>query len=128
MKTEPTEALANQAIQKITDSSIFEINYEEDNYDAGYSAALHNHGEDLYMMGFLEGQSSPKIKQLEWEDTDMWYFKSKTSLGLGYSITEIKGTYIVHFGDAPISWEKSLESAKVAAQADFEKRIKECLE
>ena len=73
-------------------------------------------------------QSFPKIKQLEWEGTNMWYFKAKTSLGLGYSITEIKGTYIVHFGDAPISWEKSLESAKAAAQADFEKRIKECLE
>ncbi|WP_332457506.1 hypothetical protein [Petrimonas sp.] len=72
-------------------------------------------------------KTEPKIKQLEWEDTDMWYFKSKTSLGLGYSITEIKGTYIVHFGDAPISWEKSLESAKAVAQADFEKRIKECL-
>ena len=73
-------------------------------------------------------QSFPKIKQLEWEGTNMWYFKAKTSLGLGYSITEIKGTYIVHFGDAPISWEKSLESAKAAAQADFEKRINECLE
>ena len=77
---------------------------------------------------YQERQSSPKIKQLAWEVTGILYFKAKTSLGLGYSITEIKGTYIVHFGDAPISWEKSLESSKSAAQRDFEKRIKECLE
>lgn len=35
------EAVAKRAIKKITDSLIFEINYEEDNYDAGYLAALH---------------------------------------------------------------------------------------
>ena len=83
--------------------------------------------DETVVQAYQEGQSSPKIKQLEWEESDMWYFKSKISLGLGYSITEIKGTYIVHFGDAPISWEKSLESAKAAAQDDFEKRVKKCL-
>ena len=110
MKTEPTEAIDLKALV-----NYFELNrYQKE--------LVLNELETL-----IKNQSSPKIKQLEWEDTDMWYFKAKTSLGLGYSITEIKGTYIVHFGDAPISWEKSLESAKSAAQADFEQRIKECL-
>jgi hypothetical protein len=110
MKTEPTEAL-----KKLHEDTAYNV--------TGYKKAR-----EAVNIAFQEGQSSPKIRQLEWEDTDMWYFKAKTSLGLGYSITEIKGTYIVHFGDAPISWEKSLESAKAAAQADFEKRINECLE
>lgn len=117
MKTEPTEAL-KYADKELSDIKIVYSGATKD-------SKLFKH-KDL-VCAFEQGQSSPKIKQLEWEDTDMWYFKAKTSLGLGYSITEIKGTYIVHFGDAPISWEKSLESAKSAAQADFEKRIKECL-
>ena len=112
MKTEPIEAL------KILDETRLNPIHEIPRYKAELAAKI----------AFQEGQSSPKVKKLEWEDTDMWYFKAKTSLGLGYSITEIKGTYIVHFGDAPISWEKSLESAKSAAQRDFEQRIKECLE
>ena len=112
MKTEPTINIQSEVAKIHSQFGMTEI--------ANYQI------EKLFEM--YVKQSSPRIKQLEWEDTDMWYFKAKTSLGLGYSITEIKGTYIVHFGDAPISWEKSLESAKAAAQADFEKRIKECLE
>lgn len=115
MKTEPTEA------------RVYISSYSCEN-GAGDMIIDREDAEEAVNMAFKEGQSSPKIKQLEWEDIDMWYFKAKTSLGLGYSITEIKGTYIVHFGGVPISWEKSLESAKEAAQRDFEKRIKKCLE
>lgn len=123
MKTEPTEALKEikrcaWAAEDFNIRDGFESHEVIDEDDAINIANI----------AFREGQSSPKIKQLEWEDTDMWYFKAKTSLGLGYSITEIKGTYIVHFGDAPISWEKSLESAKAAAQRDFERRVMECLD
>lgn len=117
MKTEPTEAL-KYADKELSDIKIVYIGATKD-------SKIFKH-KDL-VCAFEQGQSSPKIKQLEWEGTNMWYFKAKTSLGLGYSITEIKGTYIVHFGDAPISWEKSLESAKAAAQEHFEKRVKECL-
>lgn len=117
MKTEPTESL-----------SIKRANIVDKYLPAGdeqrYYERLKMHEELIDLIN----SHYPKIKQLEWEDTDMWYFKAKTSLGLGYSITEIKGTYIVHFGDAPISWEKSLESAKSAAQEHFEKKVKECLE
>ena len=123
MKTEPTGAL----------KEIKNCTWAAEDFDIGdgfesYEVVDKNDAINIANIAFIEGQSNPKIKQLEWEDTDMWYFKAKTSLGLGYSITEIKGTYIVHFGDAPISWEKSLESAKSAAQPDFEKRVNECLE
>lgn len=120
MKTEPTEALSKLSRVGII---LYNCMYEpETEIIDKYTAR------QLIISAFSEGQSSPKIKQLEWEDTDMWYFKAKTSFRLGYAITKIRGTYIVHFGDAPISWEKSLDSAKVAAQADFEKRVKECLD
>lgn len=114
MKTEPTEALRAMAN---------DLKYNTGVVQSNIKLVI----EESFISGVKYGQSSPKIKQLEWEDTDMWYFKSKTSLGLGYSITEIRGTYIVHFGDAPISWEKSLESAKEVAQHDFEQKVKECL-
>lgn len=119
MKREPTELNKKEPV--------LAVNHMVDWTDEGKSITTDICYKWL-KIAFKEGQSSPKIKQLEWVDTDMWYFKAKTSLGLGYSITEIKGTYIVDFGDAPISWEKSLESAKAAAQADFERRVLECLE
>ena len=130
MKTEPTEALANQAIKKITDSLMFEINYEEDNYDAGYSAALHNHGEALYMMGFLKGQSNPKIRQLEWEEYENLrgrksYF-AKTTFS-PYEVADGGDHYTMFSPDKRLRFA-SADAAKSAAQADFEKRVNECLE
>ena len=85
MKTEPTEAL-----RLLSETKLYPI-HEIPRYKADIIARI----------AFSEGQSYPKIKQLEWEDTDMWYFKAKTSFRLGYSITKKRGTYIVHFGDAP---------------------------
>ena len=117
MKTEPTEALSIKRAN-------FVDKYLPPGDEQRYYDRLKMH-EELFD---LTNSHSQKIKQLEWEDTNMWYFESKTSLGLWYSITELKGTYIVHFGYAPISWEKSLESAKAAAQRDFEQKVKECLE
>lgn len=49
-----TEQKAKQAVNSITNSLRFEINFEEDNYDAGYAHALHNHGEAIYMYGYNE--------------------------------------------------------------------------
>lgn len=114
MKTEPIEALRAMAN---------DLKYNTGLIHSNMKLVI----EESFISGVKYGRSNPKIKQLEWENTETWYFKAKTSLGIWYSITEIKGTYIIDFGDAPISWEKSLESAKAAAQADFEKRIKECL-
>jgi hypothetical protein len=135
MKTEPTEALANQAIQKIMDSLIFEINYEEDNYDAGYSAALHNHGEALYIMGFSEGQSNPKIKQLEWErNGTIWHVNQYNPIGYRAAITKWafgEKQYSVRLGlndsNNSTKFFNSIDEAKDFVQKDFERRVKECL-
>lgn len=132
MKTEPTEALAKQAIKKIADSLIFEINYEEDNYDAGYSAALHNHGEALYMMGFLEGQSSPKIRQLEWryDKSDKIYIAELSMFEYRVWQNNDKSFMkaMINNNHCTILRFRTIDEAKAAAQADFEKRVKECLE
>lgn len=73
MKT--VEEKAKECIDNLIDSLSLEVNYEEDNYDAGQVHALSDYGKEIYKVGFLEGyneamrcQSNPKIKQLEWEE------------------------------------------------------------
>ena len=65
MKT--IEEKAKECIDNLIDSLSLEVNYEEDNYDAGQVHALSNYGKEIYKVGFLERQSNPKIKQLEWQ-------------------------------------------------------------
>lgn len=86
---------------------------------------------------FKEGQYSPKIKQLEWEElsrevieADYEYppksvFKAATPF-MYYTIHKsFTNTFEVN-GDPEIY--SSIKEAKAASQRDFEKRIKECLE
>lgn len=123
------EQKAKQAVNSITNSLRFEINFEEDNYDAGYAHALHNHGEALYMMGFSEGQSNPKIKQLEWRYDEEFFIWEANSVFGKYSFVD--NSLIVNkklfFRGREIAIVLIIDEAKAAAQADFEKRIKECL-
>ena len=80
-------------------------------------------------LAFEIGQSSPKIKQLEWVESDGEYWEAITRIGT-YSITFDSGSYVTLYdmdNDVDGEW-RSLAKAKAAAQADFEKRIKECLE
>lgn len=81
-------------------------------------------------IAFKEGQSSPKIKQLEW-DFYGTYYSAETSV-IDYMITQ-ENDFVENDGDCalwvngfPIS-HSTLEEVKSAAQRDFEKRIKECL-
>ena len=114
---------------------MLEINYEEDNYDAGYSAALHNHGKALYMMGFSEGQSSPKIKQLEWErNGTIWHVNQYNPIGYRAAITKWtfgEENYSVRLGlndsNKSIWFFNSIDGAKNFVQKDYERRIKEYL-
>jgi hypothetical protein len=80
-------------------------------------------------MAFYEGQSSPKIKQLEWEKGDGKYWEAITPIGT-YSITFDFGVYVTLYDmDNVVDGEwRSLAKAKIACNNDFEKRIKECLE
>lgn len=124
MKT--TEEKAKECIDNLIDSLSLEINYEESNYDAGQVHALSNYGKEIYKVGFLEGQSNPNIKQLEWEE-DVLFADIIVSDGfslLFYKINIIDNT--LYFGDAAQSFN-TIDEAKAYAQADFEARIKECL-
>jgi len=78
-------------------------------------------------IAFQEGQSNPKIKQLEWCE-DVLFADLIVSDGfslLFYRINIIDNT--LYIGDTSQSFN-TIDEAKSAAQRDFEKRIKECLE
>jgi hypothetical protein len=102
------------------------------NYDYVYHSVL-GAIEQAQKDAFKEGQSNPKIKQLGWN----FY-------GLNYDVETAFGRYIILQGDEQyledyntctlihssgvIADFNSIDEAKAAAQADFEKRVKECLE
>ena len=124
MKT--IEEKAKECIDNLIDSLSLEVNYEESNYDAGQVHALSDYGKEIYKVGFLEGQSNPKIKQLEWEE-DVLFADMIVSEGFSlffYMINIIDNT--LYMGDTGQSFN-TINEAKLAAQADFEARIKECL-
>mgnify|MGYP000958994389 CR=1 FL=1 len=116
MKTEPTESL-----------SIKRANIVDKYLPAGdeqrYYERLKMHEELIDLIN----SHSPKIKQLEWEE----YRDCLVSTTPFYnvSIKEVCGIYeLATAYSAFIKSYNSLEEAKAAAQADFEKRVKECLE
>lgn len=76
-----------------------------------------------------EGQSNPKIKQLEWRGDVAHRIKTNTSIGEYEVYRSINGDYLFYIDDikATTITFNSLEKAKAFAQEDFERRIKECL-
>ncbi len=115
MKTEPTKALRLLSETKL--NPIHEI--------PRYKADI------IARIAFSEGQSSPKIRQLEWKSY-IGYYAADTHL-VDYLITPEYGTdvnakHLLWINKSPISSYRTLDEAKAAAQADFEKRVKECLE
>lgn len=117
MKTEPTEAL------KILDETRLNPIHEIQRYKAELAEKI----------AFQEGQSSPKIKQLEWKETN-YYIEARTKIGKyltllsGTSINSELRVQMYFCGTGEIVFDGTLDEAKAAAQADFEKRVKECLE
>lgn len=110
MKTEPIDALRLLSETKL--NPIHEI----PRYKAGVIARI----------AFVEGQSSPRIKQLEWEE-DCLFADIIVSEGFSLQFYEIKIIdNTLYIGDTEQSF-RTIDEAKAAAQADFEKRIKECL-
>ena len=114
MKTEPTEAM-RERIKKL-----FEITAE----DVTAIEANARRNEIIALAAFKKGQSSPKIKQLEWEESDGEYWEAITRIGT-YSITFDSGSYVTLYdmdNDVDGEW-KSLAKAKIACNNDFEKRV-----
>ena len=127
MKTEPTEALkeikhCTWTAEDFNISDGFESHEVVDEYDAINIANI----------AFREGQSSPKIKQLEW-DFYGTYYSAETPV-IDYMITqendfiEKEGRCIMWCNRSPIGGYNTVDEAKAAAQADFEKRVMECLD
>lgn len=112
MKTEPTEA----------------IRYIMDN-EFGDGIMDIEDAEEAVNIAFKEGQSSPKIKQLEWDEVWEGYESAKTPFGFYVVRPSIDNKEFRMVNLRKITQTYStLSEAKVAAQADFEQRIKECLE
>ena len=121
METEPIDAMRERI------KELFEITAE----DVTAIEANARRNEIIALAAFREGQSSPKIKQLEWDFYDT-YYSTETPV-FDYLITqendfvENDGDYALWVNGFPIS-HSTLEEAKDAAQADFERRVKECLD
>lgn len=93
---------------------------------SGEFKELSNKIDELFELSYLEGQSNPKIRQLEWEE----YRDCLVSTTPFYnvSIKDVCGIYeLATAYSAFIKSYNSLDEAKAAAQADFEQRVKECL-
>ena len=123
MKTEPTEK------EKIIKGLEIKIRNCDDGLDevswAYEEGILISKRDAINLVELLK--YSPKIKQLEWEE----YRDCLVSTTQFYnvSIKEVCGIYeLVTAYSAFIKSYNSLDEAKAAAQADFEKRINESLE
>ncbi len=78
---------------------------------------------------FKEGQSSPKIKPLEWVEVWERHEDAKTQFGHYVVRPSIDNRVFLMVNPRKIMQPYStLSEAKAAAQADFEKRVMECLE
>lgn len=114
MKTEPTINIQDEVVKIHAQYGMTEM--------ANY------HIEKLFEK-YVE-QSSPKVKQLEWEEGD-FCFRSITKFGQ-YTIskpTSLRGrqVFVVYFNEIYIKSWNTPEEAKDFVQKDFEKRVKECL-
>jgi hypothetical protein len=102
------------------------------NYDYVYHSVL-GAIEQAQKDAFKEGQSNPKIKQLEWEFYGL-YYDVETAVG-HYMILQGDEQYWENYNTCTLTHNGSLiadfnsiDEAKAAAQADFERRVMECLD
>ena len=125
MKTEPTEAL--KEIKHCTwTAEDFNINDGLESYEVIDEDDAIN----IANIAFREGQSSPKIKQLEWIGSEGGNVLTGIAIYAGYyRITSTSEGAWMRIATAGIRKRfDTVDEAKAAAQADFEKRVKECLD
>jgi hypothetical protein len=124
MKTEPTEAL--KEIKRCT--------WTADDFNISDGLESHevvdkNDAINIANIAFKEGQSSPKIKQLEWVEVWEGYEDAKTPFGHYVVRPSIDNKEFRMVNLRKITQTYStLSEAKAAAQADFEQRVRECLD
>ena len=129
MKTEPTEK------EKLIEGLEVGISNCQDDLDAASWAyeegILISKREAAALLDLA--QSSPKIKQLEWDFRGL-YYDVKTAVG-HYMILQGDEQYLenhntctlTHNGNLMAEFD-SIDEAKSAAQEHFEQKVKECLE
>lgn len=123
MKTEPTEAL--KEIKRCS----WEVDFNISDGLESYEVVDKNDAINIANIAFKEGQSSPKIKQLEWVEVWEEHEDAKTLFGFYVVRPSIDNKEFRMVNLRKITQTYStLSEAKVAAQRDFEQRIKECLE
>ena len=119
MKTEPTEALSIKRAN-IVDKYLPPIDEQR------YYQRLEMHEELIDLIN----SHYPKIKQLEWVEVYGSIFNADTSFKYAYEI-HVNDDYSTILFDSSGRKPKrfiNLKEAKAEAQADFERRVKECLE
>ena len=125
MKTEPTEAL----------KEIKHCTWTAEDFNIGDGFESHevvdkDDAINIANIAFREGQSSPKIKQLEWVEYEnsinrKSYF-AKTPFS-PYEVADAGSHYMMYSPNKRLRFA-SADKAKAAAQADFERRVRECLD
>jgi len=119
MKTEPTDTVREKAKQHANESQ-FLSDFSHD-LDSEYSG---------YIAGFSEGQSSPNIKQLEWmvgEGTET--ILANIPFNNYYIIDGVDSMIFLTINiQYHIGRYATIDEAKAAAQAHFEKRVMGCLD
>jgi hypothetical protein len=124
MKTEPTEAL--KEIKRCTWTA---DDFNISNGFEGHEVVDKDDAINIANIAFREGQFSPKIKRLEWVEVWEGYESAKTPLGFYVVRPSIDNKEFRMVNLRKITQTYStLSEAKVAAQRDFEQRIKECLD
>lgn len=130
MKTEPTEAL-KEIKHCAWIAEYFNIN---DGFGS-HEVVDEDDAINIANIAFREGQSNPKIKQLEWErNGPIHYVNQYNPIGYTAAITKWgfgEKQYSARLGlndsNNSIKIFNSLDEAKDFVQKDFEARIKECL-
>ena len=118
MKTESTESLSIKRAN-------FVDKYLPPGDEQRYYQRLEMH-EELFD---LTTSHSPKIKQLEWKEYENFRGRKSYFAKTPFSPYEVAdgGDHYTMFSPNKRLRFASADEAKAAAQADFEKRVKECL-
>lgn len=118
MKTEPTELNKKEPV--------LAVNHMVDWTDEGKSITTDICYKWL-KIAFREGQSNPKIKQLEWTE-GTFFIIANTPFG-EYRIPKNIYTngFIVYFSGKSVAIGYDIDEAKQLAKDNFEQKVRECL-
>jgi hypothetical protein len=120
MKTETIGAMRERT------KKLFEITAE----DVTAIEANARRNEIIALAAFKKGQSYPKIKQLEWMEYENLRGRKSYFAKTPFSPYEVAdgGDHFTMFSPNKRLRFASAGEAKAASQADFERRVKECLD